>query len=100
MYMWNTIEYQYRTAQDVQELLQKYNFLSIIGIILIIIILMMIIVFVVYIFPEIKRYLDLQKKKKLSNAKKFALQQIIIKKEMEDEVQKELAEEEEWKIKA
>jgi hypothetical protein len=56
---------------------------------------MMIIVFVVYIFPEIKRYLDLQKKKKLSNAKKFALQQIIIKKEMEDEVQKELAEEEE-----
>lgn len=88
--MWLNIEYKYRTALDIQNIIEKYNNFSIIEIIILGIMFIWVICLVMYIIPTIKVYIKMKNKIKESENKKLALKQIIIQKEMEEEVQKEM----------
>lgn len=88
--MWLNIEYKYRTALEIQSIIEKYNNFSIIEMIILGIIFICLICLVMYIIPTIKVYIKMKNKIKESENKKLALKQIIIQKEMEEEVQKEM----------
>ena len=84
------IEYTYRTFKEIQGMVEKFNNFSIIQFSILIIIFIVIICIILYIMPAIDVYLKISKKAKESENKKLALKQILIQKEIEEGVQKEI----------
>lgn len=88
--MWINIEYKYRTLKEILDLIHKFNNFSLIEIIVLLLVIVLISALVLYILPSLSVYFNIAKKAKESENKKIALKQILIQKEIEEDIQKEM----------
>lgn len=95
-----SIEYKYRTSQEIFESITLFWNFWIIEIILWVVVIALLFSLILYIWPilqilGISRREDMEKRKK-----KLSLQQILVTKEIETEIENEIKEEQEAKLKA
>jgi heme/copper-type cytochrome/quinol oxidase subunit 2 len=88
--MLTSIEYKFRTLEELNNLIPKINDFSLIEIIFMILIIITVIILVLFLIPSLNVYFNMVKKAKEIENKKIALKQIIIQKEIEENVQREV----------
>jgi cell division protein FtsL len=88
--MLTSIEYKFRTLEELNNLIPKINDFSLIEIIFMMLIIITVIILVLFLIPSLNVYFDMAKKAKEIENKKIALKQIIIQKEIEEDVEREV----------
>lgn len=85
-----SIEYKYRTLHEILKLIEKYNNFSNIELWILFFIIVFLYIWILYIFPIINVYIIALWIEKKNQSKKLALKQILIQREIEEELQKEI----------
>ncbi|MDD5769580.1 MAG: hypothetical protein PHE25_01325 [Candidatus Gracilibacteria bacterium] len=85
-----SIEYKYRTLHEILKLIEKYNNFSNIELGILFFIIVFLYIGILYIFPIINVYIIALGIEKKNQSKKLALKQILIQREIEEELQKEI----------
>ncbi len=94
------IEYKYRTVSEIMEKTTALSNFSLIEIGILILLLVCIITLVIYIAPLLENHAIERKKEIEKKKKKLSLQQILVTKEIEQEIENEIKEEQEARLKA
>jgi len=88
--MLTSIEYKFRTLEELNNLIPKINDFSLIETIFMILIIITITILVLFLIPSLNVYFNMAKKAKEIEDKKIALKQIIIQKEIEENIEREI----------
>lgn len=86
--MLTNIEYKFRTLQEINDLILKFNHFSLIETVIMLLSIILVVTLILFIIPIINIYLNIRKINKIEKNKKIALKQILIQKEIEENIQK------------